>query len=94
MQGDEVTPYVTYAAFEKKMLELLRNHQYLPDTTDSLMNAFQVFFFFINYTYNVQSIDLEHKGYISVEDMKNYMSSMGTPFRDTELEGICLVIYN
>lgn len=52
MQGDEVTPYVTYAAFEKKMLELLRNHQYLPDTTDSLMNAFQVFFFFINYTYN------------------------------------------
>lgn len=53
MQGDEVTPYVTYAAFEKKMLELLRNHQYLPDTTDSLMNAFQVYiYFFYNKNYN------------------------------------------
>lgn len=42
MQEDEPMEFVTYKNFEKKMIQVLRDHEYEADTDDVLLRAFKV----------------------------------------------------
>ena len=42
MQEDEPILYVTYEKFEKKMLQVLQNHEDEPDADDTLLQAFRL----------------------------------------------------
>lgn len=73
IQEDEPLNFVTYEKFEKKMLEVLRDHEYAPDTDDTLLRAFRV-------------LDTENRGYIEAETMREILCTEGTPFRDKEID--------
>eukprot|EP00947_MAST-08B_sp_MAST-8B-sp1_P003601 g3601.t1 len=71
---DEPMDFVTYEKFEKKMLEVLREREYEPDTDDTLLRAFRM-------------LDTDKKGYIEAETMREILCTEGTPFRDKEIDG-------
>lgn len=73
IQEDEPTAFVTYEKFERKMLDVLRNSEYSPDSSDMMLQAFRV-------------LDTEKKGYITAERMEELLSTKGTPFREKEME--------
>lgn len=73
IQEDEPTAFVTYEKFERKMLDVLCNSEYPPDSSDVLLQAFRV-------------LDTEKKGYITAERMEELLSTKGTPFREKEME--------
>lgn len=37
-----MTPFVNYESFEKAVINIIRNHQYQPDSNEMLLWAFQV----------------------------------------------------
>ena len=74
IQEDEPMDFVTYEKFEKKMLEVLREREYEPDTDDTLLRAFRM-------------LDTDKKGYIEAETMREILCTEGTPFRDKEIDG-------
>lgn len=41
MQDEEPTGFVSYQKFEKKMLQMLANKEYAPDSADMLLQAFR-----------------------------------------------------
>ena len=71
--------FVTYEKFEKKMIEVLRDHEYEPDTDDRILRAFRV-------------LDPERKGYLEAETMREILCTEGTPFREKEIEGALLSV--
>ena len=71
--------FVTYEKFEKKMIEVLRDHEYEPDTDDRILRAFRV-------------LDPERKGYLEAETMREILCTEGTPFREKEIEGALLFV--
>lgn len=76
MQEDEPSTFVTYERFEKKMLDVLFNNEYEPDTDETVLAAFRV-------------LDIDQKGYIEADVMRELLTTKGTPFRDKEMEGAC-----
>lgn len=73
LSDNENTGYVGYKNFERRMLSILANREYEPDTIDILIQAFR-------------TIDKENNGYILAEELENLLSSKGTAFRSKELE--------
>jgi Ca2+-binding EF-hand superfamily protein len=73
MQGDEPALYVTYEKFEKKMVEVMENHEDEPDMDDTLLKAFR-------------TIDTEGLGYVEADQMKELLETHGTPFRAKEVD--------
>ena len=73
MQGDEPALYVTYEKFEKKMVEVMENHEDEPDMDDTLLKAFR-------------TIDKEGLGYVEADQMKELLETHGTPFRAKEVD--------
>ncbi|DBA05201.1 TPA: hypothetical protein N0F65_005051 [Lagenidium giganteum] len=78
MQEDEPSTFVTYERFEKKMLEVLYTNEYQPDTDETLLAAFRV-------------IDVDKKGYIEADTMRELLVTKGTPFREKEMEAFLSV---
>ena len=81
MQDDEPTNFVSYAKFEKFMLNNLATRECEPDSSDLLLQAFR-------------TIDHENKGYVSAEVMESLLTTRGTAFRNKELEAFMLVAKN
>jgi len=73
MQGDEPALYVTYEKFEKKMVEVMENHEDEPDMDDTLLKAFR-------------TIDKDRLGYVEADQMKDLLETHGTPFRAKEVD--------
>jgi calmodulin len=73
MQDEDPTGFISYAKFEKKMLQILASKEWEPDSGDILLQAFR-------------TIDTENTGYISAELMEELLTTRGTPFRPKELE--------
>ena len=78
MQNDEPTGFVSYARFEKKMLEIISTKQFEPDSSDILLQAFK-------------TLDTENKGFLSTETVESLLTTKGTGFRPKELEAFLLV---
>jgi Ca2+-binding EF-hand superfamily protein len=73
MQDEESTGFVSYARFEKVMLNILASRECEPDSSELLLQAFR-------------TIDAEGQGWISAEILEAMLTSKGTPFRPKELE--------
>ena len=78
MQNDEPTGFVSYARFEKKMLEILSSKLYEPDTSDIMLQAFRI-------------LDSDNNGYLTSEIIESLLTTKGTGFRPKELEAFLLV---
>ena len=78
MQNDEPTGFVSYARFEKKMLEILQTKQFEPDSSDIMLQAFK-------------TLDSDNNGFISAEVLENLLTTKGTGFRPKELEAFLLI---
>jgi len=74
MMEDEPTAFVTYEKFEKKMLEVMAQSLYEPDTDNILLAAFK-------------AIDTDGNGYIDADRMRELLSTYGTSFRPKEIDG-------
>ncbi len=81
MQDDEPTNFVSYAKFEKFMLNNLASRECEPDSSELLLQAFR-------------TIDADNNGYISADVMETLLTSKGTPFRTKELEAFMLLAKN
>lgn len=73
LSEEERPGFVLYRKFEKKMLSIMINHEYEPDTASILLQAFR-------------TIDKENSGFITAEELQHLLSSGGTAFRPEELE--------
>lgn len=78
VQDNEPTGFVSYAKFEKKMLNILATKECDPDSGDMLLQAFR-------------TIDTDNTGYISAELMEELLTTRGTAFRPKELEAFMMV---
>lgn len=73
MQDDEPTGFISYARFERKMMQILASKEWDPDSADVLLQAFR-------------TIDSDNTGYIATELMEELLTTRGTAFRPKELE--------
>jgi|Transcript_32273 calmodulin len=78
LSDDENSGFIAYKNFEKKMLSILANREFEPDTIDILLQAFR-------------TIDKKNNGFISADELGNLLSSRGTAFRPKELESFFAV---
>lgn len=78
LSEEERPGFVLYRKFEKKMLSIMINHEYEPDTASILLQAFR-------------TIDKENSGFITAEELQHLLSSGGTAFRPEELESFFAV---
>jgi calmodulin len=78
LSDDENFGFIVYKNFERKMLSILANREYEPDTIDILLQAFR-------------TIDKKNNGYIAAEELANLLTSKGTAFRPKELESFLSV---
>jgi Ca2+-binding EF-hand superfamily protein len=76
MQDDEPTGFVSYARFEKKMLQILASKEWEPDGGDILLQAFR-------------TIDTQNLGYIQAEVMEELLTKKAA-FRAKEVEAFFL----
>ena len=70
--GDE--QFVRYEKFEPKMMEYMKSRKWEPDSADILWKAFKV-------------LDVEGRGYIEADRMRELLTTEGIPFRDKEADG-------
>jgi calmodulin len=63
---------ITYEAFERFMLKCMIDHQYDPDEQQTIIAAFR-------------ALDPDYKGFIEIEDLKQYLTSDKEGFREKEL---------
>lgn len=78
LSDDEHSGFIGYRSFERKMLSILANREYEPDTIDILLQAFR-------------TIDKKNNGYIAADELEQLLSSRGTVFRSKELESFFAV---
>lgn len=78
MMEDEPSAFVKYERFEPKMLEILAEGEWEPDSEEVLLQAFRVF-------------DEEGKGYIDAARFREALISKGTPFREKEIDAFMSV---
>lgn len=78
LMDDENSGFINYKNFEKKMLMILANREYEPDTIDILLQAFR-------------TIDKKNNGYIAADELEKLLSSKGTAFRSKEMESFLAV---
>ncbi|KAF4725552.1 hypothetical protein FOZ63_031260 [Perkinsus olseni] len=63
---------IGYQQFEKFMLRCLKEHEYDPDDSETLLEAFHL-------------LDPERKGWVDVNQMRDYLGSGHTGFREKEM---------
>lgn len=78
MMEDEPSAFVKYERFEPKMLEILAEGDWEPDSEEVLLQAFRVF-------------DEEGKGFIEANRLREALITKGTPFREKEIDAFLSV---
>lgn len=78
LREDESPGVISYRKLEKKVLSIMINHEYEPDTASILLQAFR-------------TIDKANNGYLTTEELHHLLSSEGTGFRPEELESFFAV---
>ena len=78
LADDENSGFVTYERFERKMLHVLANREYEPDTIDVLLQAFR-------------TIDTNNDGFIPADELETLLTSRGIEFRPKEIESFLTV---
>lgn len=78
LREDEMPGVISYRKLEKKVLSIMINHEYEPDTASILLQAFS-------------TIDKANNGYLTAEELHHALSSEGTGFRQEELESFFAV---
>ena len=78
LREDESSGVISYRKLEKKVLSIMINHEYEPDTASILLHAFR-------------TIDKANNGYLTTEELNHLLSSEGTGFRPEELESFFAV---
>ncbi|EGB02575.1 Calcium-binding protein [Aureococcus anophagefferens] len=78
MMEDEPSAFVKYERFEPKMLEILAEGDWEPDSEEVLLQAFRVF-------------DEDGKGYIEANRLREALITKGTPFREKEIDAFLSV---
>ncbi|EER16314.1 troponin C, skeletal muscle, putative [Perkinsus marinus ATCC 50983] len=63
---------IAYHHFEKVMLRCLKEHEYDPDDSETLLEAFHV-------------LDPDRKGWVDTNQMRDYLGSGHTGFREKEM---------
>lgn len=72
IEDEEDSDYISYAKFEPYMLQVLRNKEFEPDEPEILMAAFKL-------------LDVEEKGYIELDIIKNTLQKNGIEFTNEEI---------
>lgn len=70
--------YVKYEIFEPKMLEMIAEREWEPDTEETMLAAFRYF-------------DPDKKGYVEAGRLREILISQGTPFREKEIDAFMSV---
>lgn len=78
MMEDEPSAFIKYERFEPKMLEILAEGDWEPDSEDTLLQAFRVF-------------DEDGKGYVEANRLREVLITKGTPFREKEIDAFMSV---
>jgi calmodulin len=78
LTDDEGSGFVTYEKFERKMLSILANREYEPDTIDVLLQAFR-------------TIDTKNDGFIPADELESLLTLRGIEFRPKEIESFLTV---
>ena len=78
LADDENSGFVSYEKFERKMLSILANREYEPDTIDVLLQAFR-------------TIDTRLDGFIPADELETLLSQRGIEFRPKEIESFLAV---
>jgi Ca2+-binding EF-hand superfamily protein len=73
IEEDEPSEYIKYTKFEPYMLKVLKEREYDPDDSETLLAAFKL-------------LDPEGKGYIEVDMMKTFLEKEGIEFRGAETD--------
>ena len=72
LQNESKDGSVPYTVFERVMLRLLSDHEYVPDEESTIIEAFR-------------AIDTEGNGWVDVELVKEYLTAGNTGFREKEI---------
>lgn len=78
LADDENSGFVSYEKFERKMLSILANREYEPDTIDVLLQAFR-------------TIDTRLDGFIPADELETLLTQRGIEFRPKEIESFLAV---
>lgn len=70
---DETPGLIPFRKFKKKMLQILADKKWQPDSRDIILQAFRV-------------LDSQNKGVISAEYMESLLTAQGSPFTTQEMQ--------
>ncbi|XP_013069239.1 dynein regulatory complex protein 8-like [Biomphalaria glabrata] len=73
IEEEEPTGYIRFEKFLPMMTKVLLERRYKPYPEDQILKAFQV-------------LDIESKGYLTLEELSKCMTEDGEPFTQEELE--------
>ena len=73
IQDDEDVAHVKYEKFERLMVRVMVDHEYEPESEETLLQAFR-------------TLDPQNLGYIPEEIMLQLLTGNDWPFRDNEIE--------
>jgi calmodulin len=73
MEEDEPSGYITWLSFQTITTQILSGKYPVKDDEETLFRAFQV-------------LDTEKKGYLMPDDLRKFMTTMGEPFSNDEIE--------
>ncbi|KAJ3358631.1 Dynein regulatory complex protein 8, partial [Kappamyces sp. JEL0680] len=73
MEEDEPSGYVTWSKFQLVASQIMNGKYPVKDDEEVLFRAFQV-------------LDEEKKGYLLPEDIRKFLTTMGEPFTQEEIE--------
>merc|ERR1711963_958735 len=73
IEEEEPTGYIRFEKFLPMMTKVLMERRYKPSPEDQILKAFQV-------------LDVDGKGYLTVEELTKYMTEEGEPFAQEEME--------
>lgn len=73
MEEEEPTGFIKFEKFFPEMTKILMQRKFKPATSDKLVRAFEV-------------LDEEGQGFLTPELLTKYMTKMGEPFTDDEMD--------
>ena len=73
MEEEEPTGYITYEKFEKVALRLIQDTTLARDDEETIYRAFK-------------TLDVDGKGFLRPEELKEFMTQHGEKFTDEEFE--------
>jgi len=72
-EEEEPTGYIKLDRFETMMTRVLMERKYKPCVEEKIMRALEI-------------LDTDRKGYLTVEEVSNYVTKEGEPFTQEELD--------